>query len=177
MATVELALDRAMPAADSVQAGTGLLQLQGPAKQLARYHRQLMALEEALRAKGKPRPGAWDRLLWAKWRPIAVQPGNYCIDFDLVHRVLWDSVEGVALHAAVRAACGTLRERCDAAAAEAIAERRRATAAKFSAGPGASAACFRALRKPIATGLTFLRCDDGTYTADAGLVDHITRRA
>ena len=106
-----------------------------------------------------------------------MQPGNYCIDFDLVHRVLWDSVEGVALHAAVRAACGTLRERCDAAAAEAIAERRRATAAKFSAGPGASAACFRALRKPIATGLTFLRCDDGTYTADAGLVDHIARRA
>ena len=86
--TVELALDHAMPAADSVQAETGLLRLQGPAMRLARYHRQLMSLEEALRASGKPRPGAWSRLLWAKWRPVAVQPDNYGIDFDLVHRVL-----------------------------------------------------------------------------------------
>ena len=175
--TVELALDHAMPAADSVQAETGLLRLQGPAMRLARYHRQLMSLEEALRASGKPRPGAWPRLLWAKWRPVAVQPDNYGIDFDLVHRVLWDSVEGVALHAAVRAACNALRERCRAAAAEAIAERRRHTAAKFGSGPGAATTCFRALRKPLAASLTFLRCDDGTYTVDPGLVDHIARRA
>ena len=91
--------------------------------------------------------------------------------------MLWDGIDGVDLHVAVAAASAALRSRCAKAAAAAIAERRSATAAKFSSGPGASTACFRALRKPMAAGLVYLRDDSGTYTAEAGVVDQIARRA